>query len=216
MKTTSIYPQHEASLPIETDGTIRIWFAMRELRFSAKGDPNAFVVPFEGEDSVSRAKIITFLDNYKTVVVLSPDPRAAFEVFARQMTWVEAAGGVVENEHSEVVMIRRNERWDLPKGHREMGESFAQCAAREAEEETGVKVEQVGKLLATTLHAYNLYGKWELKLTAWYAMRAAACELVPQREEGILCAEWVPLTEVKEKIKNTFPTIRTVFDAFFK
>ena len=216
MKTTSTYEQYEALLPIEADGTIRIWFAMRELRFSAKGDPNAFVVPFEGEESVSRAKILTFLDNYKTVVVLSQDPLAAFEAFASQMVWVEAAGGVVESERAEVVMIRRNERWDLPKGHREAGETFAQCAAREAEEETGVKVAEVEQLLATTLHAYNLYGKWELKLTAWYAMRATACELVPQREEGILCAEWVPLTEVKEKIKNTFPTIRTVFDAFFK
>ena len=216
MKTTSTYEQYEALLPIETDGTIRIWFAMRELRFSAKGDPNAFVVPFDGEESVSRAKIITFLDNYKTVVVLSPNPLDAFAAFASQMVWVEAAGGVVESERAEVVMIRRNERWDLPKGHREMDESFAQCAAREAEEETGVRVEQVLHLLTTTLHAYNLYGKWELKLTAWYSMRAVACELVPQREEGIVCAEWVPLAEVKEKIKNTFPTIRTVFDAFFK
>ena len=82
MKTTSTYSQYEALLPIETDGTIRIWFAMRELRFSAKGDPNAFVVPFEGEESVSRAKILTFLDNYKTVVVLAANPMEAFEAFA--------------------------------------------------------------------------------------------------------------------------------------
>ena len=216
MKTTSTYSQYDAPLPVEADGTIRIWFALRELRFSAKSDPSAFVVPFEGAESVSRAKIITFLGNYKTVLVLSDNPMRAFEAFAEQMVWVEAAGGVVENERGEVVMIRRNERWDLPKGHREQDESFARCAAREAEEETGVRVDEVKRLLATTLHAYNLYGKWELKLTAWYAMQSTACELTPQQEEGIVCAEWVPAVEVKEKIKNTFPTIRTVFDAFFK
>ena len=88
-------------------------------------------------------------------------------------------------------MIRRNERWDLPKGHREMGEEFDLCAAREAEEETGVKVTSVGRLLATTLHSYNFYGKWELKLTAWYHMRGEASLLVPQQEEGIICAEWI-------------------------
>ena len=200
-------------LPIEENGDIRVWFAMRELLFTTTAPANYYVV--EDED-IPRAKVITFLENYNSVAVLSSQPKRAFEKFAEQMVWVEAAGGVVESEQGEVVMIRRNERWDLPKGHREQGEFFAQCAAREAEEETGVRVEQVLHLLTTTLHAYNLYGKWELKLTAWYSMRAVACELVPQREEGILCAEWVPLTEVKEKIKNTFPTIRTVFDAFFK
>lgn len=198
------------------DGTIRVWFAMRELRFATAAEPGFFTVEFEGAHSVSRAKITTFLDNYKTVVVLAASPREAFEAFAREMCWVEAAGGVVENERGEVVMIRRNERWDLPKGHRESGESFAECAAREAEEETGVHVDEVKQLLATTLHAYNLYGKWELKLTAWYAMRAASCCLAPQREEGIVSAEWVAREDVAEKIKNTFPTIKTVFEAFFK
>lgn len=220
MKTTSTYSPSclpaDVSLPIEADGTIRVWFAMRELRFATHAESDALVVPYEGVESVSKAKIMTFLDKYKTVVVLANNPMEAFEIFARQMVWVEAAGGVVENEQCEVVMIRRNERWDLPKGHRELGESFAECAAREAEEETGVRVAEVRQLLATTLHAYNLYGRWELKLTAWYAMLAEPCLLTPQREEGIVCAEWVAKDVVKEKIKNTFPTIKTVFEAFFK
>ena len=218
MNTLSSYRATAAeqglTVPIAADGTIRVWFAMRELRFATQPDPLAFVVPVEDVGSISRAKLITFLENYKTVVVLTPDPMAAFEAFAEQMVWVEAAGGAVENEQGEVVMIRRNERWDLPKGHREQGESFAQCAAREAEEETGVEVDGVGRLLATTLHAYNLYGRWELKLTAWYAMQAQHCTLQPQGEEGIVCAEWVRREEIAARIKNTFPTIKTVFEAF--
>ena len=90
----------------------------------------------------------------------------------------------------------------------------AERAAREAEEETGVKVESVGRLLATTLHGYSFYGKWELKLTAWYQMQGSSAELTPQKEEGIICAEWIGRGEIREKIKTSFPTIRAVFDAF--
>lgn len=203
-------------LPVETNGDIKVWFATRELLFSAQAPEGYYVVDATEVESISRAKIITFLENYNYVVVLSSQPRRAFEQFARQMKWVEAAGGVVESDGGAVVMIRRNERWDLPKGHREDGESFSQCAAREAEEETGVKVNAVGELLATTLHSYNIYGSWELKLTAWYAMRGESASLSPQREEGIVCAEWIPHQEIAQRIKNSFPTIKKVFSAFLK
>ena len=93
---------------------------------------------------------------------------------------------------------------------------LAECAAREAEEETGVKVTEVGELLATTLHAYNIYGHWELKHTAWYAMCGNSSELLPQREEGIVQALWVARDEITERIKNSFPTIKEVFAAFLK
>ena len=216
MENTSSPNLQTPLLPVEANGDIRVWFATRELLFSAQAPEGYDVVDATEVESISRAKIITFLENYNYVVVLSSQPRRAFEQFARQMEWVEAAGGVVESDGGAVVMIRRNERWDLPKGHREEGESFSQCAAREAEEETGVKVNAVGKLLATTLHSYNIYGSWELKLTAWYAMRGESESLSPQREEGIVCAEWIPRQEIAQRIKNSFPTIKKVFSAFLK
>ena len=156
MENTSSPNLQTPLLPVDANGDIRVWFATRELLFSAQAPEGYYVVDATEVESISRAKIITFLENYNYVVVLSSQPRRAFEQFARQMKWVEAAGGVVESDGGAVVMIRRNERWDLPKGHREEGESFGQCAAREAEEETGVKVNAVGELLATTLHSYNI------------------------------------------------------------
>ncbi|MBQ5396739.1 MAG: NUDIX domain-containing protein [Alistipes sp.] len=216
MENTTLLNPLSPQLPIQSDGSIRIWFAMRELLFAQQAPEGYYTIEFTSKEDVSRAKVVTFLENYNSVVVLSPEPQVAFETFAEQMEWVEAAGGVVENEQGEVVMIRRNERWDLPKGHRELGESFAECAAREAEEETGVKVSEVGELLATTLHAYNIYGHWELKHTAWYAMCGNSSELLPQREEGIVQALWVARDEITERIKNSFPTIKEVFAAFLK
>ena len=38
----------------------------------------------------------------------------------------------------EFLLMRHPDRWDLPKGHCDMGESFLQTALRETEEETGI------------------------------------------------------------------------------
>ena len=62
----------------------------------------------------------------------------ALEALKSTFRYVVAAGGVVYSPAGEILMIHRNGRWDLPKGHMESGESTAQCALREVEEECGV------------------------------------------------------------------------------
>lgn len=205
-------------LPFEADGSIRLSFAEAELLITPTAPAEGWLcVTLTAEETISRAKITTFLGKYNKVALLSPSPRDLFESIAEQFVWIEAAGGVVECDEGDVVMIRRNERWDLPKGHREEGEDYATCAAREAEEETGVEVEIVGRLLARTIHCYQLFGRWEMKFTAWYAMRAKCrSELSPQQSEGIICAEWVPRNKIEENISTSFPTIKSVFAAFLE
>lgn len=205
-------------LPFEADGSIRLSFAEAELLITPTAPAEGwYCVTLTAEETISRAKITTFLGKYNKVALLSSSPRDLFESIAEQFVWIEAAGGVVECDEGDVVMIRRNERWDLPKGHREEGEDYATCAAREAEEETGVKVESVGRLLARTIHCYQLFGRWEMKFTAWYAMRAKCrSELSPQQSEGIICAEWVPRNKIEENISTSFPTIKSVFAAFLE
>jgi 8-oxo-dGTP pyrophosphatase MutT (NUDIX family) len=205
-------------LPFEADGSIRLSFAEAELLITPTPPAEEWhCITLTAEETISRAKITTFLGKYNKVALLSPSPRDLFESIAEQFVWIEAAGGVVECDEGDVVMIRRSERWDLPKGHREEGEDYATCAAREAEEETGVEVESVGRLLARTIHCYQLFGRWEMKFTAWYAMRARSrSELSPQLSEGIVCAEWVRRDEIEEKISASFPTIKSVFAAFLE
>lgn len=205
-------------LPFEADGSIRLSFAEAELLITPTPPAEEWhCITLTEEETISRAKITTFLGKYNKVALLSPSPRDLFESIAEQFVWIEAAGGVVECDEGDVVMIRRSERWDLPKGHREEGEDYATCAAREAEEETGVEVESVGRLLARTIHCYQLFGRWEMKFTAWYAMRARSrSELSPQLSEGIVCAEWVRRDEIEEKISASFPTIKSVFAAFLE
>lgn len=212
--TSGVYP-----LPtLDAEGRVRVYFADKELLFTCEEAPEGYYALSQYDNSdFSRAKIITFLGNYNKVAIICDDIQQAFDHFAEEFVWVEAAGGVVRNDSDEVVMICRNGRWDLPKGHREEGESMAECAVREVAEETGVGVSSVGRLLCATIHCYNMYGKWEMKYTAWYDMSADGnISPVPQTEEGIVSAEWVARDMIEEKIKKSFPTIKMVFAAFLK
>lgn len=212
--SSGVYP-----LPtLDDEGCVRVYFADRELLFTCEEAPEGYYAVSQHDNSdFSRAKIITFLGNYNKVAIICDDIQQAFDHFAEEFVWVEAAGGVVRNDSDEVVMICRNGRWDLPKGHREEGETMAECAVREVAEETGVGVLSVERLLCATIHCYNLYGKWEMKYTAWYDMSADGnIQPVPQTEEGIVSAEWVARDMIEEKIKKSFPTIKTVFAAFLK
>ena len=50
--------------------------------------------------------------------------------FCSKFIIIEAAGGVVYNNEDQVVMIFRNDFWDLPKGKLEKNETLGECAKR--------------------------------------------------------------------------------------
>lgn len=160
------------------------------------------------------AKIQKKVEINKFVAIITPDPVATFEELKREFVLVEAAGGVVHNERGELLMIELRGRWDLPKGHIEVDEEASVAALREVEEETGVVAELVDKEpIMETWHAYNTYGRWELKRTRWWRMKALAGELKPQDEEGIARVEWCSTESVQERLKMSYTTIRRVIDA---
>ena len=118
------------------------------------------------------------------------------------------------NDRGEWLMMRRNGRWDLPKGHLECGERIEACAVREIVEETGVCAEPV-RPLCRTWHAYYFpkTERWELKRTHWYELRAVACgDLVPQTEEGIETVVWCTPAEAMAHAAGSFPTVRAVLE----
>ncbi len=188
-----------------------VYFADKIVTFAPETPAGEwFSVRPEADGSVHRAKITKILEKHNFVSVVTPDPEMAFKSFAAGFRLVEAAGGVVENARGEWLMIHRNGRWDLPKGHLECGESIDECAAREIEEETGVCAEVVAPL-CDTYHAYRLRGQWELKHTYWYSLHAKECGgLKPQTEEGIEEVAWCNPQQVANNLRGTFPTIRCV------
>lgn len=189
-----------------------VYFADKAVAFTTEepGGVHCCLRLAAGE-RVSRAKILKILETQNSIAVVSSEPDAVFAAFASEFASVEAAGGIVVNDRGEWLMIHRNGRWDLPKGHLEPYETLEACAVREVAEETGVRGARVVRPLCDTLHGYNLYGKWELKRTHWYELRVEGrASLVPQTEEGIDTVMWCPPGSVRENLRMTFPTIRRV------
>ena len=61
---------------------------------------------------------------------------------------VPASNLLIANEAGEVLLIKRSDtgQWAIPGGKQEFGESAAECAVREAWEESGVRAEITGFL----------------------------------------------------------------------
>lgn len=192
-----------------------VYYADRIVLFASEpvGEPYREVTLAAGR-TPDRTKVLNFLESVNFLAFVTPDPDDAYARFAAQFRAVEAAGGVVTNPRGERLMIFRNGRWDLPKGHWEAGETIEACAVREVAEETGVAGARIERPLCETHHFYLMRGGWELKRTRWYAMRIDTVQpLTPQTEEGISRVAWCAPAEVAEHLRGAFPTIRRVFRA---
>jgi 8-oxo-dGTP pyrophosphatase MutT (NUDIX family) len=122
-----------------------------------------------------------------------------------------AAGGVVRNENGSILMIYRRGKWDLPKGKCDAGESIEVCAVREVQEETGLQQILLGEKICDTWHVYQQHHQSLLKCTTWYEMQGSEGEiLVPQKEENILEAKWIPEKELGHAVFNSYEAIREV------
>jgi ADP-ribose pyrophosphatase YjhB (NUDIX family) len=170
-----------------------------------KTDPHT--ISLGVDESISRK---TFLFLVSVLNRIYHDP-PYIEQFLAEFKWVEAAGGLVENENGETLMIYCYRHWDLPKGHIDPGEEADTTAVREVAEETGVEGAKIVRFLCNTLHAYGVYGVWELKQTSWYLCTAESCPTKPQKEEDIAVAKWCSAEEVAENLQHSYPTIRNVF-----
>lgn len=123
---------------------------------------------------------------------------------------IVAGGGLVFNEHQELLMIFRRGKWDLPKGKLDEGESIEVCAVREVMEETGLVNVTLGSLVSITHHTY--FDPWikeeVIKETHWFRMQANADQpLIPQTSEDIEAIEWVDQSNLNDKLANSYDTI---------
>jgi len=119
-----------------------------------------------------------------------------------------AAGGIVFKGDAILSIFRFN-RWDFPKGHIEGGETDADAALREVAEETGITELTIEKDLNSTYHIFkNENEQFVLKETHWYQMRTHSEKTpVPQTEESISDAKWIPFSELDSIVGNTYPSI---------
>lgn len=157
----------------------------------------------------SIAKMLEKLENSNTLIIKADDPEAAFGEAASLFVNVDAAGGVVLDGHGALLMIKRNGRWDIPKGHIEHGETAVEAAVREVCEETGIGTPEAAEILTVTHHFYCLKGVWELKHTYWYLMRGDGTG-TPQTEEGIEAVRWISRQEIPVFAAGAFASVKSV------
>lgn len=149
-------------------------------------------------------------------IILNADLKKLKKAFFKHFVLVEAAGGIVQNEHKDILFILRRGKWDLPKGKMEKHEDAEACAQREIEEETGVSGLKLKKKVGETYHTYDEYGKHMLKLSHWYYYTCKKEQvLVPQTAEGITETQWIPTKDIRLPMKNTYENIREILRTFF-
>ena len=145
-------------------------------------------------------------------VIICPDVDKAWEDFKSLHKWVAAAGGAVWND-GKLLCIHRRGSWDLPKGKIDEGETIAEAAVREVQEETGINQIDLGVPLPTTYHTYRTRkGKRALKPTYWFQMQTTDSVLVPQEEEDIEKAEWVGLDGLAEIKAGMYKSLHQVVE----
>ncbi|HYH57216.1 MAG TPA: NUDIX domain-containing protein, partial [Anseongella sp.] len=76
-------------------------------------------------------------------VLFTPDPGKVMDRLLKDVTYIEAGGGLVINEKGQYLFIFRNGKWDLPKGKLEKGEGADAGSIREVEEECNITVKRI-------------------------------------------------------------------------
>lgn len=196
-----------------------IYLADREIRFvkTNKESASAETIFVEKGQSWPFWNFFTaFLKEKpgKVMMLGAEDDKWLFRYVATFFEPVEVAGGLVLNDQKELLFIFRNDRWDLPKGHGDEGESMEQTAIREVMEETGVDGLTIKGQLPETYHVFEIRNdQYAIKKTWWFFMKTSSKnELVPQLKEKITRAEWIAMEKLPEVFENTYGSVKEVIN----
>lgn len=161
-------------------------------------------------------KIWECLNNNKIqMAIICENPVSEFWNFAQNFMPIQAAGGLVYSDYSQLLMIKRLGFWDLPKGKIDPMETPAQTAVREISEECGIPESQLNlqQYLDSTFHAYELKGVPTLKQSFWYHLTCAkAFPLTAQTEEGITEIVWADQNLQNKLLPDAWPAVRWLID----
>jgi len=151
------------------------------------------------------------LEKINTLYLFHDDLQFLRNEFNNLFIPVRAAGGLVRNSGKELLIIRRNGLWDLPKGKSEKGETPEEAAVREVSEECGLESPEIKRFIEKTFHAYRQNGRSFLKETDWFEMKVEDnVKTTPQLKENITEVRWLK-PEMINLIRNeTFPLILEV------
>jgi len=129
-------------------------------------------------------------------------------------THIVAAGGVVENEHGEILLVKHNNgEWAYPGGQVEVGENLIDALAREIREESGVNA-SVDKLFWVGSNTATHEGHSGVKIVPTKVIFGFICSYIDGELRGsdeTVEARWVK----KDDVFDMLPLIlRDRFQAY--
>lgn len=157
------------------------------------------------------------IQGQKKLVFEVNDHERVWSAFLKRFKIIHAAGGIVR-KGDEALFIYRLQKWDLPKGKLEKGESPEEASVREVEEECGIKAKRLHKI-GETWHTYTDHkGQEVMKCTHWYAMECLDhSQQAPQTEEDIMELRWVNIWRDRDAVlNNTYSSIRDIFERYLQ
>ena len=133
-------------------------------------------------------------------------------------THIVAAGAIVLNDRSEVLLIKDDRRnsWTFPGGIVEEGEGLLDGVKREVLEETGIEIE-VGELFCVTSNTCKYPGFNGVKEVPTKVMLDFVCRATggtPRPSDENSQTAWFPLDEAQKRI--TAPAIAVRFQAYLE
>lgn len=172
------------------------------------GFENVEVKAYNDSSSIDEALFKLQTDSCKELFLVGSCLHSMWDDFCARFKLIQAAGGVVTNSKKQVLWIRRNHKWDLPKGKVEVGEQIQEAAVREVKEECGLTSIRLGVLLGVTYHTYSCKDVNVLKKSYWFSMSCPAQQdLIPQLEEGITEVVWADAALHQMYLENTYASI---------
>ncbi|MGC4128446.1 MAG: NUDIX domain-containing protein [Bergeyella sp.] len=195
----------------------KVFVNEKKLSLSKHPDSTEKQLLYEGLSTIEMAVDLLESTSCPEINVYAHQLDALWRDFSGIYRNIEAAGGVVVNDSGEILFIRRFEKWDLPKGKAEKGETPEDTAVREIEEETGLKGAVIRQFLNTTYHIYTeRNGEKILKIVHWFIMDYHGKQSpIPQIEEGILEVSWKNEDEIRGQVLGkTFRNIELMLNEY--
>lgn len=146
----------------------------------------------------------------------TPDPKKGFQKFKKfvnrrpaisEVVREPTAGGIVYRRNSktrqiEILLIQdAKDRWTIPKGHIEEGETAKETAKREVSEETGLKEMNILNWLGKIHFRYRRANSLVLMTTEIFLVEARGDTDKLMPEDWMNGIKWMPVNEALDKIE---------------
>ena len=155
-------------------------------------------------------------DKITKIFIITSNTHNYFKKIRIETKLIKAGGGMVLDADNHLLMIKRNNWWDLPKGKAEKGETIRQTALREVEEECGISGLKIIKKLSPTYHIYFEKKDWILKKSTWFQMFTDdKTNPIPQEKENITDVIWLTKGEVIKRLPQTYSNIKDIIEGYY-